>query len=307
MRFVMRFVRRHRQAWKISLNQLSSSPIATLLVFAVIGIALALPMGLYVALKNVQTITQNIHASAQMSLYLNLNTPEPQIAHLVQTLRLDNDIENVIYISADQGLKDFQQQYGFGNALAELKTNPLPPVIMIEPAINLRTGAELAALQARLEKLPNVHLAQLNMVWLQRLNAMILVGQRVFYALAFLFGLVVLLVIGNTIKLTTQNALDEIIVIKLLGGSNRFIARPFLYSGFIYGLAGGIFAWLFVDGMMWWLQSPINYLAQLYNSTFHVEGFDVSSTLTLLVTSTALGYIASWFVVHRYINAIEPK
>lgn len=303
----MLFFHRHISALKTSMAQLSLSSFTTLMTFAVIGVALALPMGLYVLLNNIQGPGQGIHESAQISLYLGLDTTKSQTASLMQSLKSDKAISKVTYISQQEGLEAFQKQYGFSNVLAELKENPIPPVMVIEPTTTLQTPEQIQQLLNRLENLPNVRLAQLNTVWVERLNAILQLAHRLFYAVAVLFVLGVLLVIGNTIKLIIQHFIDEIIVIKLLGGTNRFIRLPFLYSGMLYGLAGSIIAWFLVDIAIFWLTPPINQLITLYNTEFHFQGMGLESTLFLLATGIVLGYIGSWLAVGKLITTIEPR
>lgn len=297
----------HVQAIKRGFNQLSLSTFTTLMTFIVIGFVLALPLGLYVLLENVQDIGKGIHESAQISLFLDWDTTSAQVDDLIRNLKLDPDITKVIYISPQEGLKEFQAQYGFGNVLAELKNNPLPPTVIVEPVSSIRSQTSVQPLLNRLENLPKVHIAQLNMVWLQRLNAILFLFHRLFYAIAVIFSLGVLLIIGNTIKLIIQNFSEEMVIIKLLGGTHRYIRRPFLYCGIIYGVVGSIVAWLLVDITVWWMQTPINQLMNLYNAEFHFRGVGIQSTLVLLGVGALLGYVGAWLTVNRLIAEIEPR
>ncbi len=296
------FISRHIQAIRISINQLSISPLATLMTFAVIGIALALPFGLYTLLQNVQGISHNLHDSAQISLYLDSNTTQASVNNLNRILKTDNSIENVTYISPSEGLKEFQRNVGANNVLSGLKTNPLPSVLIIQPTTSAQNNLQIQQLLSRLKHLPNISNVQLDMHWLQRFNAILLLLHRALLAIMLLFALGVLLIIGNTIRLTTQHHRDEIYVIKLLGGSSRFIRRPFLYSGMLYGLTGSIIAWLLVDFSMAWLQAPVTRLATLYGSVFELHGLDVKTTLFLIVSGCLLGLIGSWLAVRQHIR-----
>ncbi len=296
------FLSRHLQALRTSINQLSLSPVATLMTFAVIGIALALPFGLYTLLQNVQTINHNLHNSAQITLYLNSNTPQSSITNLTRVLKTDHDVTKITYISPKNGLKEFQKDSGFNNVMAGLKTNPLPAVLVIQPSPSTRTNLQVQQLLARLKRLPNITNAQLDMHWLQRFNAILLLLHRILFAVILLFALGVLLIIGNTIRLTTQQHRDEIYVIKLLGGSDRFVRRPFLYAGIIYGLTGSIIAWLLVDFSMAWLQGPVTRLAALYSANFELHGLNLATTLTLLISGCLLGLAGSWFAVRQHIK-----
>ena len=145
----------------------------------------------------------------------------------------------------------------------------------------------------------------LDMKWLQRLDAILAIGHRASILLLFLFSIAVLLIIANTIRLTTQNHHDEILVVKLIGGTNHFIRRSFLYSGMVYGLVGSIVAWLLVDFIMGFLEAPITKLASLYGTTYQINGLGLHATISLLVTGILLGLLASWMSVTRYIRRIE--
>lgn len=300
------FFSRHIQAIRTSFHQLGASPVASLMTFAVIGIALALPFGLYALLQNIQGVSHNLHDSAQISLYLNHDISDSSKNELLRVLTNDNDVAHVTYISPEEGLNEFQKDSDFNNVLAALKTNPLPAVLVIQPSTSAQTPLKTEQLTERLERLPNVTNVQLDMQWLQRFNAILLLIHRMLAAIILLFSIGVLLIIGNTIRLTTQHHRDEIFVMKLLGASDRFIRRPFLYAGIIYGLAGSIIAWLLVDFTLMFLQSPISRLANLYGTNFELKELDLPTTLALLVTGSALGYIGSRLAVRQHVRAIEP-
>jgi cell division transport system permease protein len=298
----------HEQAFRSSLHQLSLSPFATFMTFAVIGITLALPFGLFVLLQNIQVVSYSLHDAAQISVYLKNDIEQATLNDLESRLKKDHDIIHFDYISPQEGLQQFEQDTQFSHAFDELTHNPLPGVFIIEPNQKLRSSTQLQPLLNRLQQLPNIGQVQLDMLWLQRLNAILLITHRIFYALALLFAVAVILIIGNTIRLTTQNHRDEILIIKLLGGSNAFVRRPFLYSGVLYGFAGGIIAWLLIDIALWGLlQSPVNQLAALYHTAFQLKGMSLPVTLILLMISAILGSIGSWLAVGRYIRAIESN
>ena len=296
----------HTRALMNSLGQLSRSPLATLLTFLVIGIALALPLSLSVALKNIQVISSSFHSTGQINLYLKPNISQEQLHNTMLVLNMNQDIANKQYISPDEGLKEFSQNAGIADSTFDLKQNPLPGVIVVTPTSGLST-AKIQDLVNRLGKLPSVTTAQLDMKWLQRLNAILAIGHRTASVLMILFGIAVLLIIANTIRLTTQNHYKEILVIKLIGGTNRFIQRPFLYSGVLYGLVGAIFAWFIVDIIIDFLHKPITELAGLYNTPYQIKGLGLNTTIDLVAAGILIGLLASWLVVNRYIYSIEPK
>ena len=296
----------HLRAIMNSLGQLSRSPLASLLTFAVIGIALALPLSLFVVLKNVQIVSDSFQTTGQINLYLQNNISPDQLHNTLLVLNMDQNVVKSQYISPQQGFQEFSENAGLTNSNLNLNNNPLPGVIVVTPSPELNT-LQVEQLVSRLAKLPSVTTAQLDLKWLQRLNAILAIGHRAAVLLMVIFAIAVLLIIANTIRLTTQNHHDEILVIKLIGGANSFIRRPFLYSGIVYGLIGAIFAWLLVDMMISFLQNPISKLASLYGTTYEIQGLGLQTTLYLVVGGILLGLIASWIAVSRYIHEIEPS
>ena len=296
----------HLQALMNSLGQLSRSMAATLLTVGVIGIALALPLGLSVFLHNIQAVSGNLHGTSQISLYLDDTVGNQQATQMLHSIQMDQSVKQATYISPEQGLADFSASANFGDVLKDLKNNPLPGVVTVIPSDNL-SSAQVNQLVDRLQRLPGVQQAQLDMKWLQRLQAIIDIGHRAAVLLMILFSFAVLLIIGNTIRLTTQNHYDEILIIKLIGGTDDFIRRPFLYSGALYGLAGAIIAWFLVDFSIWCLQNPISKLTGLYGSNYQVIDLSLGSTFLLIVGAILLGLLASWLAVNQFIHKVEPK
>jgi cell division transport system permease protein len=151
-----------------------------------------------------------------------------------------------------------------------------------------------------------VEMAQLDMQWVKRLYGLMDIGRRGVWVLASLLALAVLLVVGNTIRLAIQNRRDEIIITKLIGGTDTFIRRPFLYTGFWYGVLGGIIAFILVQASLGVLAGPVNNLAGLYSSTFRLDGMDLPTVGALLSSGMVLGLLGSWLAVGRHLRAIEP-
>lgn len=297
---------RHFQTLFYSLGQLTRRPFSTMMTVAVIGIALALPAGLHVLLKNVQMVLSGWDGAAQVSLFLHRETPEPVAQALAEKLRARPEVASVDYISAEQAMEEFRLLSGFGEALGALEENPLPPVLVVHPTVALQGPDALAELVDELELEGSVELAQLDMQWVKRLYGLMDIGRRGVWVLASLLALAVLLVVGNTIRLAIQNRRDEIVITKLIGGTDTFIRRPFLYTGFWYGLLGGFIAFFLVQASMWLLAGPVNNLAGLYNSNFRLHGMDLATVSALLGGGLLLGLFGSWLAVGRHLRAIEP-
>jgi len=298
---------RHLQVMLFSLGQLWRQPISSLMTIIVIGIALALPAGLYILLHNVDKVSGQWDDATQISLFIEKNTSSDRAYALNKELQKWPEIKETIYQSSSQSLEEFRQSSGLGALLDSLPSNPLPAVIIIHPAeSNLREDA-IGSLLARLESLPEVGLAQLDMEWLQRLRSLNKTAQRGITILGLLLSLSVLLIIGNTIRLAILNRESEIRVIKLVGGTDAFIRRPFLYTGFWYGLLGGMTAWMTILISMGLLNGPINELSMLYGSQFTLNWLAGSLFLTLPTIGLCLGILGAGLAVSRHLKAIEPQ
>lgn len=302
------YLLRHIQVFFYSLGQLSRTPVSTLMTCMVIGIALALPTGLHTLLKNAQQLSGGWESTAQISVFLNKNILASQAQKLKSDIQNWPDVVSVHYISREQALKEFQELSGFGDALKALNTNPLPSVFIVKP--KLSSTSDEQATQRLLNKLRNLKQtdkAQLDMQWVRRLYAIMNIVERGVLILGFLLALAVLLVVGNTIRLAIQNRYKEIVVMKLIGGTDAFIRRPFLYTGFWYGLFGGIIAWLLVSFALLSIGQPLEKLTVLYQNQFELANISFLTVLILLGISIFLGLAGSWFAVGRHLREIEPQ
>ncbi|MCG8670443.1 MAG: permease-like cell division protein FtsX [Pseudomonadales bacterium] len=295
----------HKEVAASSLQRLLSTPLPTLMTVMVIAIALALPVGLYVMLKNAQALSRDWDGSAQISLYLKLSTTERQGKELATRLAKRVDIGKSQYISKEQALEEFKALSGFGDVLTELEDNPLPAVIVVYPTS--RDLAKAEVLQQELNEFREVDTAQLDAQWVRRLHAMLDLAERIVWALGLGLSLAVLLVIINTIRLAIESRRDEIVIVKLVGGTDGFVQRPFLYTGLWYGLGGGIIALLVIQSVLFWVDSPVAKLADLYSSAFNLRGLGFGPTLALLLGSGGLGWLGAWWAVRQHLRAIEPR
>ena len=297
----------HRLEIKNSLISMLKTPVASLMTLAVLGIALALPGGLQVILKNSNTLSEGWDGASRISLYLSDSVQNKTASQLAGRLRVRSDIAEVTLISPKKALKEFQLSSGLGDALKQLGENPLPFVLEVLPAENFSTPEASQSLLEEFKQLPEVELAQLDMQWVKRLYYLLDLADRAVFALASLLGLAVLLIVGNTIRLAIQNRREEIEIIKLIGATNAFIRRPFLYTGLWYGIGGGIFAIGLIGFSLWWLSEPVSQLAGLYESGYRLIGLSFIETLELLGFSTLLGLVGSWISVTRHLSQINPS
>ncbi|MEX2516382.1 MAG: permease-like cell division protein FtsX [Gammaproteobacteria bacterium] len=296
----------HLQAALFSLGQLQKNLVGSLMTVAVIGIALAMPAGFYLLLHNAERVSDSWDTRVELALYLQLDTDNAAAETLAASLQADAEIDTVTYITPEAALTEFRAQSGFTESIDALEQNPLPAVLLVEPTETDRSAAAYDRLLNRLQSLPEVDRAVFDRQWLERLQAMIEVVQRAVLILSCVLGLGVLLIIGNTIRLGIYNRRAEIEINKLFGATDPFIQRPFMYTGFWYGLLGSLFAWLLVSAAFLFLRGPISGLASVYASDFRLAGVSFEQMLTLIGIGVILGLTGSWIAVQRHIRAIEP-
>ncbi len=297
---------RHAQVFLYTLGRLYRTPLSTLLSVMVIGIALALPAGLHVLVTNTRTISGSLEGAARISAFLAHDVSANQRDALADVLRRRDDIADVVVISADQALAEFRSLSGFGDAIDALQENPLPPVLVITPAESAMTDAAATRLVDELEALPETDVVQLDTQWLKRLNTILEIVNRGVVVIAGMFALAVIIVVGNTIRLDIQNRRDEIVITKLIGGTDAFIRRPFLYTGFWYGVTGGVMAWLLTGIALLVMEEPVARLSGLYGSSFVLQGLGFDGALLVLLAGALLGWLGSIIAVGRHLGEIEP-
>lgn len=296
----------HLQSMVFSLGKIYRSPSATLMTITVIGITLTLPGGFYLLLKNIENISGDLRSSTQITLYMDLDLSLEKAREFNDNLKTNSQIDHTQFTSRTSALEEFRETSGFGKTLDQLENNPLPHTIIVQPIDELDT-LPLKTLLSKLEATPEVDLAKLDTEWLERLYTLIEIAKRSVIIISILFSFAVLLIIGNTIRLDIQNRYQEIIVTKLIGATNAFIRRPFLYGGVWYGLFGGLLAWLIIELSIIALTGPFNTLNVLYQSSFQLITFTLTDFMILIISSTLLGLAGSWLAVARHLNDIEPK
>ncbi len=294
----------HQGAAVDSLYRLIIDRVSTLLTCTVMGIALALPLALWLLLQNLTLLGAGVDRTGSISLFMQER--DPAVLHnLVAQLKARDDVEAATLITPEQALQEFQQQSGFGEALGGLDENPLPAVITVEPASD--DADSVTALYEYLQTVPGLDVAQLDLQWLQRLQAAVDLASLLALWLAVLLGLGVVLVIGNTIRLSIANRSAEIVVVKLVGGTDAYVARPFLYTGFWYGVGGGLIALLLVTLSLWALGNPLERLMTSYDPGFRLGGLGISGGFFVVMAAGALGWLGAVVSVLRHLRAIEPR
>ncbi len=301
------YVDRHAQTLVGSLGRIAEAPVAFLMTMTVIGIAVALPLCLFVFLQNARQAMAGWNDAFELSVYLSKSTTPRRTNEIAAQIRARDDVASVRVILAPEALAEFRRYSGFGDALEALQENPLPNTLVVTPTPAASTAAGTAALRQALRAVPDVDQVQLDTQWVQRLIAIVDLLRRVVWLAAGLLGLGVALIIGNTVRLDIQNRRAEIEVMKLVGASDGFARRPFLYAGWWYGFGGGVLALLLVAIAIAWVSGPVSRLAQLYGSRFSLSGIGFEAGAMVLLGSSLLGWLGAWIAATQHIRAINPS
>ena len=296
----------HGHSLLSTLGRLSRAPLATAMTVGVIGIALALPASLHLAIDNLREVGGGWRSALQVSVFMQHGLSSSAVDALAVELRARDDVASVQVIPPAEALAEFRERSGFGEALDALPENPLPAVLVVSPAASVTSPGQLAPLVSALEGRAGVDFVQLDTDWLQRLFALVAIAQRAVIVIAALLGIAVAVTVGNTIRLDIQNRRQEIEVTKLIGGSDSFIRRPFLYAGFWYGVGGGLVAAALVGVARLALEGPVARLAGLYASDFTLAGLGFGGFLALVGAGALLAWAGSWIAVGRHLDEIEP-
>ena len=294
----------HWHAFYLALRRLAGAPLASLLNITVIGVAFSLPTGVYMLLSNVQNFSGQLSGAPQLSIFLKPGTDKVTIEKFESHLRQHPQIANFRFISKDKALKQLKQKSGLADAVNSLTRNPLPDAFIIDAkSVSPET---LKQLRSEMLKWPDSEHVQLDSAWVERLNALLKLGQLAVLILTALLSFALIVVTFNTIRLQILTKRDEIEVSKLIGATSNFIRRPFLYFGAIQGVAGGAIAWLIVAIIINLINSELTNLVQLYAVDFHLYHISFEDSISLLLFSSWLGWAGSWLSVANHLWQIEP-
>jgi cell division transport system permease protein len=287
------------------LRRMFASKLAGILNIMVIGIALSLPVGLYVLLQNAQGLVAQLSGTPQISLFMSMDAKVDDADKLRKQLEQHPAIARVEFVSRAQALEQLKQSTGLADVIGGLNHNPLPDAFIVYPKQG--EAQALDELRVELAKLPKVEQAQLDSAWAYKLEALLKFGRMMVLILASLLSLALIAITFNTIRLQILTQRDEIEVAKLIGATNGFIRRPFLYFGALQGLFGGIMAWFIIALSLLLLNHQLNALTQLYASQFILHPLSLGDSLTLLLFSMYLGWVGAWLSVARHLSQIEPR
>lgn len=305
-RSIMFFVSNVQQAIG-SLGELWRTPFASLMTIAVLGLSLTLPATLYVVVKNTQVIGEQWDNPAEITAFLDKGLSSSQVETFSRRVAMMDEVDSVHHISREDALREFREYSGFGSAIDYLDNNPLPDVLVITPVSEFSSSDRAAQLQRKLEQESEVNEAKLDLDWVERLQALIQLIEDALGALALLLCIAVVLIVGNTIRLGILNRRDEIMIMKLVGATDGYIQRPFLYTGAWYGIIGGLIAWVATFILIWWIRAAVLRVTELYDSQFRLQGLSFHELLVLWAVAIGLGLLGSYLAVRRHVAAIEPR
>jgi cell division transport system permease protein len=290
-----------------TLGSISRTPVASTSIVLIIAITLLLPMLLYVTLKGGQQLSASWQGQPQISVFLQMDLDNAEAQLIFEELRLHPAIRLAEFISPEQALDEFRILSGLEQELDFLDENPLPASVVVMPHDGHAQSVKLLALQDELVKIDGIESIRLDLDWTDRFNALLDVGKRLSIMLSalLLFGLI--LIVSNTIKLLIVNRRQEIEVTKLVGGSNSFVRRPFLYYGLLFGFIGAVFAIVLLIAIANYLAQPIDRLADLYNTQALIYQLKATEILAILGFGGFIGWIAARWSVAQHLRHIKPR
>lgn len=303
---VSTWVTRHANMAVGSLGRLARQPFASFMIILVIAVTLALPAAMNLVVKNARSVSGSWENALDFSVFLKQQVSLSEAEALGRLIGQRADIESVVLVSADDALAEFKRQSGFAEALDQLPDNPLPHTLVVRPSAG-NTSASLILLQEEIGNLPESDYVQVDTEWVQRFHAILDIVRQAVSIGAALLGVAIVVIIGNTIRLDIENRREEIEVTKLIGATNAFVRRPFLWTGFWYGLLGGSMALALVHYGLFMLRGPVAKLSGLYQSNVAIVSLDLAEGAIIIGIGVFLGLFASWFTAARHMRRIEPR
>ena len=280
---------------------------ATLLTVLVIAVSLTIPTVSYLLWKNIHHATTQFYPESELTVYLHKNLSEEDANLVVEKIRQQEGVESLNYISRQESLNEFRHWSGFNEELDVLDDNPLPAVVMIKPTKAFNESQKRNELRENLDKIKGVQEVRLDNDWLEKLTALTWLVAHVAIFCTVLMAIAVFLVIGNSIRADVYSNQANIEVMKLLGATDQFILRPFLYTGMIYAALGGFFACIFSSLTIGYFTGAVKYVTDIFAVNFNLNGLGLVEFLFLLVVCVIMGYIGAWLSATRYIRLLDKK
>ncbi len=295
----------HLRVLYSTLRHLLAAPIASALNILIMGIALSLPVGLYVLMQNVHDLAGRVASAPQVSVFLARNASKDDIAEMKKRLDKLEEIGHYQFVPRDQALDQLKSSTGLGDVISGLKENPLPDAFILYPKTS--DIKALGVLHDELQKWPKVEHVQLDSAWARKLDAILGLVRLAILILAGLLSIALVAITFNTIRLQILTRREEIEVSKLIGATDGFIRRPFLYFGLVQGLAAGTAAWIIIAASLVLLNIKLGTLAEMYASNFFLHHLSLGDSLSLLAFAACLGWLGAWLSVSQHLWQIEPR
>lgn len=289
------------------LADLMKRKFATLLTVLVIAVSLTIPTVSYLLWKNIHHATTQFYPESELTVYLHKSLSEEDANLVVEKIRQQEGVESLNYISRQESLNEFRHWSGFSEELDVLDDNPLPAVVMIKPSKAFNESQKRNELRENLDKIKGVQEVRLDNDWLEKLTALTWLVAHVAIFCTVLMAVAVFLVIGNSIRADVYSNQANIEVMKLLGATDQFILRPFLYTGMIYAALGGFFACVFSSLTIGYFTGAVKYVTDIFAVSFNLNGLGLVEFLFLLVVCIIMGYIGAWLSATRYIRLLDKK
>ena len=298
---------RHLQVMLSTFGTMCRTPMASFNTTIVVAVAILLPGLLYVAIKSGQALNENWQGRPQISIFMQQSVSVAESKLIFDEIRLHPMVELAELVSPEQGLAEFKALSGMDFQLDFLGDNPIPRSIVVMPnQINARSE-KLLELQQQLSKIEGIEQIRLDLDWTDRFNAILRLVTRSGLVLSALLALALILIVGNTIKLLILNRRQEIEITKLVGGTDSFVRRPFLYYGWFYGLFGAFIALLLLWGAGQLLRSPLHELAELYDRKSLIYGLKWYEIAAFPLVGSTIGWFAARWSVARHLKDIQPR
>lgn len=287
------------------MRRIASGPMASLLNALVIGVALALPLGAYVLLSNLQLLTRGLATDPQISLFLAPDATQTDIADIDRRLRKAPGVSKLEFVGREQALAGLKHTPGMAEMVATLRDNPLPDAFVVTLAAN--EPDLMQRLEQAIRTYPRVAHVQSDSAWVQRVSGLLQIGRTAVALMAALLSFALVAVTFNTIRLQILTLRDEIEVSKLIGATNAYIRRPFFYLGALQGMFGGLAACLIVEFAIFVLNRDLVTLAALYGSDTRLQPLGLTDALAVLAFSACLGWLGTFLSVSKHLYKIEPR
>ncbi len=299
------WLNQHGFVFILTIKRLLSAPITNLLSILVMGIAISLPAGVYTLMENLHTISGQTPLSPQISLFLKQHATQDDVDHIRTKLAENRLVVRFQFVPKDQALYQLQLDNGLTEVVQNLAHNPLPDAFIVDTQdVSIDT---IDQLRADMQTWSAIEHVQFDSAWAKRLEALLNFGRVLVLVLFTLLSVAIVAIMFNTIRLQILTRQQEIEVSKLIGATDPFIRRPFLYFGAIQGFAGGVTAWLIITFVLQILNDELQAIAGLYVMDLQLQPLGHSDTVSLLLFATWLGWLGARVSVANHLWQIEPR